>query len=86
MTCFFIITTYADLAQLVEQLNRNQWVGGSSPLVGTIYIKMPKERLFLFYKELIINQYIINFLYIKILLYLLINTINHISPFFILIK
>ena len=26
----------AGLAQLVEQLNRNQWVGGSSPLAGTI--------------------------------------------------
>ena len=26
----------ADLAQLVEQLICNQWVGGSSPSVGTI--------------------------------------------------
>lgn len=27
----------ADLAQLVELLNRNQWVAGSNPAVGTIY-------------------------------------------------
>ena len=25
---------YAGLAQLVEQLNRNQWVEGSNPLAG----------------------------------------------------
>jgi hypothetical protein len=29
--------TNADLAQPVEQLNRNQLVGGSSPLVSTRY-------------------------------------------------
>ena len=29
----------ADLAQLVEQLNRNQKVEGSSPLIGTIEVK-----------------------------------------------
>jgi hypothetical protein len=28
---------YAGIAQLVEQLNRNQHVGGSSPLAGSIF-------------------------------------------------
>lgn len=36
----------ADLAQLVELLICNQWVGGSSPSVGTIKKSLPKRRLF----------------------------------------
>ena len=30
---------YAGIAQVVEQLNRNQQVGGSSPLSGTIMME-----------------------------------------------
>ncbi len=32
----------ADLAQLVEQRIRNAWVGGSNPLIGTIFISIKK--------------------------------------------
>ena len=51
----------ADLAQLVEQRIRNAWVGGSNPLIGTIFlmdlIVFPKSLLFL---QLIIAKKKIN--------------------------
>ncbi len=37
LICAIIFMLKAGIAQLVEQLNRNQHVGGSSPLAGSIF-------------------------------------------------
>ncbi len=42
----------ADLAQLVEQLICNQWVGGSSPSVGTSFQALEIQGLFLLFSLL----------------------------------
>ena len=42
-----IIRPVADVAQLVELLICNQWVRGSSPCVGTIFLSPLKSGLFL---------------------------------------
>ncbi len=37
MAGFLLFLTFAGVAQLVEQLICNQWVGGSIPLAGSIF-------------------------------------------------
>jgi hypothetical protein len=40
-----ITKEFADVAQLVEQLIRNQQVNGSSPFVGSIFLQLRSGRV-----------------------------------------
>ena len=43
----YINTIRANLAQLVEQLIRNEQVIGSSPIIGSIFLPFSKPNLFI---------------------------------------